>query len=191
MLDDFIDCIVTVLDNSNAGMVGCAMAGVGEPNMDFLSERYVYSIFGLNLSICPDIFQGDFEDDIEFRLKLAQMGIPSLQIVPLKYSKTGQGKNTDLTGNRKAYADAGVKRGEHMLKLYGDVYSCGMRSRRNMIYAEDEPGQAYFKHHIKPIKLGVLIKDSEAIKSKILETIRKNAGSNEDKAIMRTKKVKL
>ena len=191
MFDGFVDIMVTLLENSNAGMVGCALAGVGSPDMSFMSERYVYSLFGLKLDVCPDIFQGDFEDDVEYRLKLEQMGIPAVQIAPLKYSKTGQNKNADLSGCRKAYADAGVKRGEHMLKLYGHRYSCGMRSRSNRVNAQEEAGQAWFKHILTPFKVGVTIHNEQLIKDKLLQLFKDNAGNNEDKAIMRTKKVKL
>lgn len=98
MLDDFIAMMVTVLECTNAGIVGCSLAGVANPDNSYLSERYVYSIFTLDLQRVPDFYQGDFEDDVEFRLKLAQMGVPSVQVAPLRYSKVGQQKNKDLSG---------------------------------------------------------------------------------------------
>lgn len=127
--NDFIEIQRTVLENTNAAMVGFGMSGCGVPDDSFLTERYVYSFFMLNLEVCPDIFQGDFEDDIEYRLKCAQMGLPTIQIGALKYGKTGQNKNKDLSGCRAEYARAGIKRGEHMSRLYGDIYSAKMSKR--------------------------------------------------------------
>lgn len=155
MLDDFIDTLVIVLQNTNAAMAGCNLAGCSDPDDTYLAERFVYSLFVLDLDRCPDLFQGDFEDDVEYRLKLRQMGLPSIQVAALRYSKTGQAKTKDLTGCRKAYAEVGVKRGEHMRKLYGDTYSCGMRSKSNRMNADWEVGEAYFKHTLKPFKMGV------------------------------------
>lgn len=190
MMDDFVDMLVTILKNTNAGMTGCALAGVGNPDNTFLSERYVYSLFALDLNVVPDVFQGDFKDDVEYRLKLAQMGIPVVQAAPLRYSKTGQGKNKDLTGCRKAYADVGIKRGEHMLKLYGNLYSCGLRSRRNGINAVDESGEAYFKHILKPFKVGVIVYDMKPIKSKMEKMLKKYSRPHPDKAIIKEKRCK-
>ena len=190
MLDDFIDMMICVLKNTNAGMAGCALAGVANPDSSFLTERYVYSIFALDLSRVPDEFQGDFEDDVEYRLKLAQMGVPVVQISPFRYSKTGQAKNKDLSGCRKAYSDAGIKRGEHMIKLYGDVYSCGMRSRKNGIRAEIEEGEAYFKHKLKPFKIGVVVNDYHAIVERLQEILKKYSTHKEDKTIIKEKKIR-
>lgn len=89
MLDDFVDMLVTVLENTNAAMAGCDLAGVSGAGDIYLTERYVYSLFALNVDICPDLFQGDFEDDVEFRMKLKQMRIPSVEVAPLRYSKQG------------------------------------------------------------------------------------------------------
>lgn len=191
MMDDFIQMLVTVLKNTNAGMAGCSLAGVANPDNQFLAERYVYSLFALDLAVVPDIFQGDFEDDVEYRLKLAQMGIPVIQVVPLRYSKTGQNKNKDLSGCRKAYSDAGVKRGEHMRLLYGDVYQCGMRSRGNSINSEAEAGIAVFKHILKPFKVGVIVYDMDPIQQKMREILRRNAQPKPDKAIIKEKKVRI
>ncbi len=189
MLDDFIDMLVAVLEETNAGMSGCSLAGVANPTNDFLAERYVYSIFALDLERCPDIFQGDFEDDVEFRLKLAQMGVPAIQVVPLRYSKTGQQKNKDLSGCRKAYAEAGVKRGEHMRMLYGDIYSCGMRGKSNCIRSEAKQGESYFKHYIKPFKVGVIVKDQKRLEEKMIAIFEKWQKKRDCKTIVREKKV--
>lgn len=131
MANDFINLLVCVLQNTNAAMSGCQLAAVGTPEKTILSERYCYSFFALDLKRCPPIFQGDFEDDIEFRLKCAEMGLPVCQIALLRYSKTGQAGKKDLSGCREEYAKAGLKRGEHMVKIHGDIYSCKMRDRRN------------------------------------------------------------
>lgn len=190
MLDDFVNILVTILENTNAGMAGCNLAACSNPDMTFMSERYVYSFFALNLEICPPIFHGDFEDDIEYRLKCWQMGVPSIQVACLRYSKTGQAKNKDLTGCRKAYAASGVKRGEHMRRLYGDKYKCGMWSRGQNSTAQNEPGEQWFKHILKPFKVGVLVKNKKAIDAAIAEAFRKYAKPNPDKVLVKTKKVK-
>ena len=190
MLDDFVGTLVTVLECTNAAMAGCNLCGVAAPNSDYLAERFVYSCFALDLDRCPDLFQGDFEDDVEFRLKLRQMGTPSIQVVPLRYSKTGQGGNKDLSGCRKAYAQAGVKRGEHMRRLYGSDYSCGMRSKSNCITAEVEAGTSYFKHILKPFKIGVLVKDKEKIDEQMQLIFRKWAKETKPSCIIKEKHIK-
>lgn len=173
MFNDFIDALINTLKYTNAGMAGFNMCSAGAPQNLLFSERYVYSFFALDLERCPDVFQGDFEDDIEFRLKLYQMGVPSIQIVPLMYGKVGQAKNKDLTGCRAEYLNAGVKRGEHMRKLYGDIYSAGMRNGSNRVGKSRDKENIYFKHKIKVIKLGILIKDKEKLYKKIKQIINK------------------
>ena len=95
-----------------------------------------------------------------------------------------------MTGNRKAYADAGIKRGEHMLKLYGNLYSCGLRSRGNSINSKDYAGEAFFKHKLTPFKVGVIVYDIEPIKKKMSELLKKYAKSNPDKVIIKEKRLK-
>lgn len=185
MMDDFIDMLVCVLENTNAGMAGCDMAGVSEPGGYFLRERYVYSLFALKLDVCPDCFQGDFEDDIEFRLKLGQMGIPAVQVPVLRYGKTGQVSNKDETGNRAAYTAAGVKRGAHMRVLYGDKYTCGMRSKTNSINSKKQAGSAFFKHKLKPWKVGVLVRNYDAIVNEMQHILTKNAKNVPDKYVVK------
>lgn len=163
MINDFIGMAVAMLECTNAGMAGFNMSGAAVPGGDFLCERYVYSFFALNLDVVPDHFQGDFEDDIDFRLKLSQMNIPSIQCAAMMYGKTGQAGNKDLTGCRKAYADAGVKRGEHMRKLYGDVYSAGLSSRNNRAGKQTSDGTKYFRHKLKPVKVGITVKDRDRL----------------------------
>lgn len=159
ILNDYIDMLVTVLENTNAGMAGCNMYGASKPGSSFLCERYCYSLFALKLDSIPSYFQGDFEDDIEFRLKLKQMNIPCVQIAPLMYGKTSQGINKDLSGCRQEYARVGVRRGEHMRKLYGDVYSAGTSWHSNGVGKQKKGENEYFRHKLKPIKLGVIIND--------------------------------
>lgn len=184
MLDDYIEMMATVMDNTNAGVVGCNLASI-PPSHAFLGEQYCYSLFMLKLSVCPDAFHGDFEDDIEYRLKCAEMGIPVVMVKPLKYSKVGQKSAKDESGNRAAYTSAGLKRGEHMSVLHGDVYSCGM-TRKTMSTTAQDAG-AVFKHKVKPFKLGVLVKDREAIDRKMQEILTRNAVRMPDKMMIKVR----
>ena len=188
MLDDFICMFVAVLKNTNAVMVGCNLAGIGTPDMSLLTERYCYSIFGLDLKRCPDIFHGDFEDDIEFRLKCRQMGLPVVQVQPMRYSKVGQAHSVDISGCRAEYLKAGLKRGEHMVKLYGDIYSCRMRKTRNHVNSTEDEEAINFKHYVKPFKLGVVVYDMEPITRTFREILAKYAEHKPDKSIFKIKK---
>lgn len=167
-----------VLENTNAGIVGMTLAGASMPGSEWLSERYVYSAFMLKLDAIPDYYQGDFEDDIEFRLKLRQMQVPSLMVCPFQYIKTAQSDNKDLTGNRMAYKDAGLKRGEHMSKLYGDIYSRGWSSRGSGIKRKE--GVKKFRHKIKPFKVGVRVQNLNLLKQDMLDIFAKYATSRDD-----------
>lgn len=175
---DMFKYFAKVLDNTNAGIVGMTLAGASIPGSEWLSERYVYSAFMLKLDAIPDYYQGDFEDDIEFRLKLKQMQVPSVMVCPFQYIKTAQGDNKDLTGNRMAYKDAGLKRGEHMSKLYGDVYSRGWSSRGSGIKRKD--GVKKFRHKIKPFKVGVRVQNLDLLKQEMLDIFAKYATPRED-----------
>lgn len=158
------------------------MTGAAVPGDDYLSERYCYSCFALKLDVIPDVYQGDFEDDIEFRLKLNQMNIPSIQNGILMYGKTGQAINKDLTGCRAEYLKAGVKRGEHMRKLYGDIYKAGVSSFSNRAGKQEvDEDITYFRHKLKPIKLGVIVKNQKAIDKKMHQLFKKYATKKEDK----------
>lgn len=190
MVNAFIDMMVTVLENTNAVMAGCDMAGTGEPNNQFLSERFCYSFFCLKLSDCPDVFQGDFEDDIEYRLKCAQMGLPCVQIVPMRYGKTGQQKTKDLSGCREEYLKAGIKRGSHMSVLYGDVYRCIMRQKGNSINSGYDKDNVNFKHFMKTIKVGVVVYDMDAIRHKMAALMNEYNTYKPDKVITKTRKVR-
>lgn len=169
--DDIIDMIVTTLENTNAGMVGCNIGSMSVPNNQFLAERFCYSLFALKLDVCPPIFHGSFEDDIEYRLKLYQMGIPCVQVIPFRYGKTGQAKTEDLTGCRAEYLKQGLKRGEQMRVLYGDIYKCGYASGAKAGRQGKRREQVLFKHKLKKIKCGVLVYDMTKIKDKFKEIL--------------------
>ncbi len=168
----------TVLDNTNAGIVGMTLAGASLPSSDWLRERYVYSAFMLKLDSIPDYYQGDFEDDIEFRLKLKEMQIPSLMVCPFQYIKTAQGDNKDLTGNRKAYKDAGLKRGEHMSKIHGDMYSRGWSSRGSGV--KRKRGVKKFRHKVKPFKVGTRVSNIDELNQGMLDLFAKYATPRKD-----------
>lgn len=188
MMNEFIAVLVEVLKNSNAGMAGCNISGVASPDTAFLRERFCYSLFALKLDVVPPLFHGDYEDDMDYRLKLMQMGIPSVQVAPLRYSKVGQGGTKDLSGCRKEYIAAGVKRGHNMRKLYGDIYSCGMRSKSNRITDTKQAGKAAFKHRVKNRKVGVVMQNEDKIKDMVMEIARKYAKQKEDKCIIKVRK---
>ena len=180
--DDIIDMLVTVLENTNAGMTGCDIVSMSTPTNQFLAERYCYSLFALKLDVCPPVFHGSFEDDIEYRLKLYQMGIPCVQVVPLKYGKTGQARNKDLSGCRAEYLKQGVKRGEQMRKLYGDIYSCGMAKGAKPGRQGERRNQVLFKHRLKQLKCGVVIYNMDNIKNKFKEILSHyNLGGQNEK----------
>lgn len=185
MINDYIEMLCCVLENTNAGMAGCELNGIAVPDGSFLKERYCYSLFALNLAVCPDLFHGDFEDDIEYRLKLTEMGLPAIMVCPLRYGKTGQKSAKDETGNRAAYTAAGLKRGEHMRVIHGDIYSCGFSGRTASVMSKMDG--KYFKHKIKPVKVGAIIKNKEAIERKMLEIFAKYATPYGDKVIIKEK----
>lgn len=188
LINDFIDTMATVLDYSDAAQVGLRLNGT-MPDSHILAERYCYSFFMINTEIAPDVFHGDFEDDIEYRLKQKQMGLGSLMINPFAYGKTSQGNNKDLSGCRKEYAKAGLLRGEHMRKLYGDLYSCGYSAKRVSTAGNAEEGVSYFKHKLKPFKVGIPI-EIEPVKQKIFEVMNKYARKREDAITVKKKQRK-
>lgn len=187
-LDDFVSMYRTVLKNTNAAMVGCQLAGTAIPENTLWREGYVYSFFMLDLQRCPDVFQGDFEDDVEYRLKCAQIGRPVIQLPWLMYGKTGQGKNTDLSGCRAEYAKQGLKRGAHMSMLYGDMYSCRMTHKRHTTVAKTENDALYFKHILRPVKVGVIVKDAEAIRNEARRIFMKYRKHQPDKVVVKVKR---
>lgn len=190
MINSFIEMFETVLENTNAVMVGCDMAGVSAPAIKLLAERYCYSFFMLDLEKCPDVFHGDFEDDIEYRLKCYQMGSPVVQICPLRYAKIGQDKTKDLSGCREEYLKAGIKRGAHMSVLYNDVYKCKMRQKGQSITSKYDKENVNFKHILKTWKVGVVVYDMEAIQNKFNEIVAKYYTPQQDKIIVKEKRVR-
>lgn len=179
--NDMFEYLIEVLENSTAIMSGMTLPGVGTPNHNVFAERYVYSAFALKLDKCPDYFQGDFEDDIEYRLKAYQMGLPVIQVVPFQYMKTsqGHGKDQDLSGNRKAYSDVGLDRGKDMSILYGDIYSRGWSSRGSG--AKRQKDLKAFRHKIKPLKVGVQINNQKSLQIRLKEIILKYATKKANK----------
>lgn len=171
--NDMFRYMAKVLENTNVGMVGMAPDAASVPQDDWLRERYVYSAFMLDLSRVPAYFQGDFEDDIEYRLKLKQIQVPSLEIVPFHYSKTAQDKHNgkeDSSGNRDAYIKAGLKRGEHMSKLYGDMYERGYSDRGS---GTKRTGKVKFRHKVKSFKVGVRCKNIDRLREQMLKIFEK------------------
>jgi hypothetical protein len=191
LMNDYIDLLVTVLKNTNAVMSGCNLMGTARLEPGFMREGYVYSLFALDLDNCPDFFHGDFEDDIEYRLKCRQMGKPTVQIIPLRYGKTGQKSSKDLTGCRAEYAKQGLKRGEHMAVLYSGDYSARMTRKAHSTRAKLENEEINFKHDLKTWKLGVIVYDIEPIKNKFNLMLKKYKKKMSDHVITRTKKVKV
>lgn len=183
MMDDFIGMLVSVLEHSNAAMSGCQLNGIGTPDDAFLVERYCYSIFALNLAVCPDIFHGDFEDDIEFRLKCAEKKLPALQVSCLRYGKTGQRSHKDESGNRAAYTEAGLQRGEHMRILHGDVYSCGYAAKTASVMSPKDG--RYFKHKLKPVKVGAMLRDKWELEKQMAGLFVKYAQPIEEKIVIK------
>lgn len=189
MMDDFIDMLCTALDETNAAMAGMALCGVSPPSPDieYLRERYCYSFFALKLSVCPDAFHGDFEDDIEYRLKCKQLGLPVIQIAPLHYSKVGQRSAKDESGCRAAYTEAGVSRGAHMRMLNGDIYAAGQTNRSTGIKGRVMGDERFFRHRLTPWRIGILVNDRKRIDEKMLEILIKNAPTVQDKYILKMK----
>lgn len=178
MHNDMFRFMADVLDCTNVGIVGMGLTGKGVPQPNWLSERFIYSAFMMNLSRIPDVYQGDFEDDIEFRLKMKQMNVPMLSICSFKYGKTAQAGTKDLTGNRMAYLEAGVQRGANMSKLYGDIYQRGMSSRGSGM--DKKQGKVAFQHKLKPFKVGVKVNNMEFIKQRMSELLVKYATPKKD-----------
>ena len=141
------------------------MSASGNAESIFLAERYCYSAFMLNLETCPTEFWGDFEDDIEFRLKGAQMGLPCLMCCPLKYSKTGQHKSGDTSGCRAEYNRAGMARGDKMRIIYGDKFDV-MNARKHGV----KTTSTGYKHILKPFKVSAIV-NLPAIKKAFAEIV--------------------
>ena len=191
MMNDFLDMLVLVLKNTNAVMTGCNLMGTTMPDESFLRERYCYSLFALDLKNCTSVFHGDFEDDIEYRLKCRQIGKPVVQVVPLRYGKTGQKSNKDLSGCRAEYAKQGLKRGAHMSVLYSSDYSARMTKKAHSTNAIADAEAINFKHDLKTWKIGVIVYDMQPIKDKMLVMMKKYNKHHSDAVITKEKKVKI
>lgn len=173
MANDMIKYLIEVLENTNAGMTGMDMQGTSTPGSYFLKERYVYSVLCMKLSAIPDDFQGDFEDDIEFRYKLKQKQIPTVQVPMFRYAKTAQRASKgddDSSGNRAAYDKIGINRGANTAKLYGELYKRGI-SKHN--HSTIQTGVPTFKHKIKGFKVGILIRNKKQLQEDLLKVIAK------------------
>lgn len=184
--NDMIDYLVKVLENTNAGMAGMSVDGASIPSKDFIRERYVYSFFVLKLDVAPDYFQGDFEDDIEYRLKLKQKNIPVVSVAPFRYGKTAQHSTNDKTGNRAAYNKVGLDRGKNMSILYGDYYKAGISQRGSGNYRDKDKHQ--FRHELKVYKIGVRVKNWELLKNDFSLLLKKYATYKPDKLKTKYKK---
>lgn len=179
------EMLITLLENTNAGIAGCGLCGCAPPQARYLSENYVYSMFALKLDSIPDYYQGDFEDDIEFRLKLSQMGTPSIMCCPIGYSKVSQHATGDQSGCRAAYVEAGVQRGANMSKIHGDVYQRGM-GKKTAGSTTKKDGQKHFRHKIKQVKVGIIVKDKEAIDNEMRKLFAMFATEREPKYTLTT-----
>ena len=189
--DEGFDVAIRLSPIIDAVMSGCNLMGTAMPDEAFLRERYIYSLFALDLDNCPDVFHGDFEDDIEYRLKCRQMGKPTVQVVPLRYGKTGQKSNKDLTGCRAEYAKQGLKRGAHMSVLYSQDYSARMSKKAHSTNAKEDAEAVNFKHDLKTWKVGVIMYNMQPIKDQLRMMLKKYNASKPDQIITRSKKIKV
>ena len=102
-------------------------------------------------------------------------------VVPFHYAKTAQDKHNgkeDTSGNRDAYIKAGLKRGEHMSKLYGDMYERGYSDRGS---GTKRTGKVKFRHKVKSFKVGVRAKNIQYLKNQLLSIFQKYATERPDK----------
>lgn len=169
MANDFVDMLTLLLKNTNCGMAGMNLSGAAVPGDCLFREGYVYSFFALKLDKVPEVFHGDFEDDIEYRLKLEQMNVPTIQCAIMGYNKVSQHATGDKTGCRAEYDKVGIKRGEHMRKLYGDIYSAGLSNRTPAAgKGAKKTSESHFRHKIKNKKIGILIYN----KNEVIQTVK-------------------
>ena len=169
----YVELLCTALECTNAGMAGCDMT-TSDLGSTVMREGYVYSFFALDVERCRFPFQGGPEDDIEYRLKLAQQGIPTVMLSPLRYGKVSERAVPDGSGCRKAYSELGLARGDAMRKLYGDIYSCGL-SETNTTTAQTKTKKATFSHRLKPFNTGLIVKDARPIAKMLAEVLRDHA----------------
>lgn len=187
-VDEFCAAYKSVLQNTNAAMAGPRLIGPAPPCDLLLREGFSYSFFMLDLARCPDVFHGDFEDDIEYRCKCAQMGYPTVVIPWLSHGKTSQKKTGDKTGCRAEYDRKGLQRGEHMSVLYGDIYKCWMTDKTMSVKAKRRESRDIFKHQMRPFSVGLVIGDMDAIRSTARDIFWSLRKPIKDKVIMKEKR---
>ena len=147
-----VELFTTLLSETNAGVVGGSLAAVCSAGSAWLSERYCYSFFAIDLAKTGRTnFLGCFEDDIEFRFQLTRKGIPTIQLPFVRYSKTQV--TGDKTGNRALYSTIGLDRGKTLRRLYGEKYRCGKAEGRRGTAKIYEP---FFSHSLKVLKTGIV-----------------------------------
>lgn len=168
--DDFVSVLIEALRRTNAGMSGMSLTSC-VPDAHLCSERFVYSFFALDLTRVPDTFHGNFEDDIQFRLRLSEMGVPTISIPLLGYGKTSSSSG-DRSGCRKTYAEVGLGRGDVLRRIHGDIYTCGTGKK---ISTAGKQKKGEFEHRLKPFKIGVLTRDWWRFEHKVLALLRKHA----------------
>lgn len=177
MMQRTLEFMKVVLEETNAGIVGVNLNEASVPSNEFIRERFVYSLFMMDLERVPDLYHGDFEDDIEFRYKMKQNHVPMLKINPIRYSKISQG-DKDTTGNRAAYNDAGVERGDTVAKIYGELFARGTSTRGS---GTRRTGKEKFRHKMKPFKVGAMVNDWERVKQEFREMAGYFAETKEEK----------
>lgn len=136
MLQKMLEYFKVVLEETNAGIVGMDLCEASVPH-------------------------GDFEDDIEFRYKLQQMGVPMIKVNPFRYGKVSQA-GSDLTGNRAAYEASGVDRGRVVSEIYGDQFERGTSTRGS---GTARGVEEKFRHRMKGFKVGITVNDVDRLKS--------------------------
>ena len=167
MLNGIIDVLIEMLEQTNAGITGCSNTFV-PPTSTIFSEKYSYCIMAMKLDIVPDVFFGDFHDDMDYHIRLWEMGIPTLQNCFFKYEKISR-KTGDTTGCRAEYDRTGISKSDHMRKLHSDVFTKINTTKK---YVE--------KQILKHKKLGIIAKDVEAINKKMLAMFQKYATTKKD-----------
>ena len=75
-----------------------------------------------------------------------------------------------------------------MSVLYGNTYSCKMTHKRHTTVAKTENDALYFKHLLKPFRVGVVVKDAEAIRNQALYLFAKYRKRQPDKVVIKTKR---
>lgn len=174
ILEDIIDYMLDVINNTNAGIVGINIAGCAHGEETFLREGYVYSCIIMRTDLPIKYYHSGFEEDIEIRYKLKEANIPMLMIPWIRYAKTSQHATQDTTGNRISYVKAGVKRGEIMRKLYPQFFTCGLSTKspgkgKNL----NKEHKLFYAHRLKTFKIGFIINNKDYLIKRFKELIQK------------------